>query len=54
MQVFSEMERYYAEARKILVSNREFLDKLALALVGRKTLIASEIKAIKESCTSVA
>lgn len=54
MQTYCEMERYYAEARKILIKNREFLDKLAAALVEKKTVIAREIKAIKATCKLVA
>ena len=54
MQVASEMERYYAEARKILIKNREFLDKLAIALVQKKTVIARDIKVIKATCKTVA
>ncbi len=49
MQVFSEMERYYAEARRMLVQNRAFLDKVAAALVDRKTLLGKDIQAIRES-----
>lgn len=54
MQVASEIERYYAEARKILIKNRDFLDKLAAALVEKKTVIARDIKAIKATCNIVA
>lgn len=50
MQVVSEIERYYAEARKILIENREFLDRLAAALAEKKTVIARDIRAIKASC----
>ena len=50
MQMFSEMERYYGEARRILVQNRELLDKLAAALIEKKTVIARDIKAIREGC----
>ena len=54
MQTYSEIERYYAEARKILIKNREFLDKLAAALFEKKTVIARDIKAIKATCKLVA
>ena len=54
MQMYCEMERYYAEARKILIKNREFLDKLAAALVQKKTVIARDIKAIKATCELIA
>ena len=50
MQIYSEMERYYAETRKILIRNRELLDKLAKVLVEKKTVIAREIAAIKAMC----
>lgn len=49
-QVRTEITRYYQQARKILVDNREFLDKLAVALVERKTLVGKDIQAIRESC----
>ena len=52
--IYAYMERYYAETRKILIQNREFLDKLAAALVEKKTIIARDIRAIKESCSIVA
>lgn len=47
MQVNAEIERYYAEARKILIQNRQFLDKLSASLVEKKTIIAKEIEAVK-------
>lgn len=49
-QVYTELQRYYHAARKILIRNREFLDKLASALVEKKTLIGKDVRAIKVSC----
>lgn len=51
--IFSEMERYYQLSKKILIQNREFLDKLASALIEKETLITEDIKKIKESCKIV-
>ncbi len=53
-QVYTEMTRYYQQARKILVDNREFLDKLARALIERKTLISKDVQQIRNSCKLVA
>lgn len=52
-QVQTEIARYYQQARKILINNREFLDKLANALNNRKTLISREIQEIRSSCKIV-
>lgn len=52
-QIYTEIARYYQQARKILVDNREFLDKLAQALVERKTLIGKEVQAIRNACKLV-
>lgn len=49
-QIYTEMSRYYQQARKLLVDNREFLDKLAHALIERKTLINKDIQQIRSSC----
>ena len=43
------MEKFYAEAKKILIDNRAFLDAVAKALVEKKTLVSSDIQKIKES-----
>lgn len=45
------MENYYATAKKILIENRAFLDRLAKRLQKKDTLISSEIKEIKEQTT---
>ena len=51
--IFSEMDRYYQMTKKILVQNREFLDKLANALVEKETLVTEEVQEIKNSCKIV-
>ena len=48
--IASEVEKYYRKAKEILSSNREFLDKLASALMQKGFLVMSDIKEIKESC----
>lgn len=54
MQIYTEIERYYQRARKILIQNREFLDNLASALVERKTLIGKDIAVIRAACKKAA
>lgn len=41
------MERYYAEAKKLILENRAFLDNLAERLQEKNTLVYSEIREIK-------
>lgn len=41
-----EIERYYQETRKILIQNRDKLDKLAKLLLKNKTLIESQVQAV--------
>ena len=36
MQMAIEMENFYKKAKKILIDNREFLDKLAQALMNKE------------------
>ena len=48
--VFSELEKYYQEVKKMLISNREFLDKVAQQLVVKETLTCKDLKKIKETC----
>lgn len=48
-KISAEMERYYLEAKKILINNKEFLDRLAKALMEKKTLRAKDIKEIKNN-----
>ena len=49
--VHAELERYIFQTRNILLKNREFLEKVADALVEKETLLFSDIKAIRESVT---
>ncbi len=49
-QIYSEMERYYFEAKRLLIKNREFLDKVAQALISKKTIIGKDISRIKAEC----
>lgn len=45
----AELERYIFKTRNILIQNRQFLEKIADALVEKETLLCSDIKAIRES-----
>lgn len=54
MQLAHEMENFYKKAKKILVQNREFLDKLANALMNKDILTGIEIEEIKATCKMVA
>ena len=45
--VSKEVNRYYQQTKRILVENREFLDKLANALMKKKTLLQKDIKEIR-------
>ena len=47
-RISSDMEMYYARARKILIDNRDFLERLAKRLQEKDTLVSFEIKEIKE------
>ena len=47
----AEIERFIFETRNILLKNREFLEKVADALVEKETLLYSDIQAIRESVT---
>lgn len=53
-QISFEMENFYKKAKKILIDNREFLDKLAQALMNKDILTGVEIEAIKATCKMVA
>ncbi len=50
LQIYSEMERYYFETKRLLIKNREFLDKLVNALIEKKTLIGKDISKLKLEC----
>lgn len=53
-QISFEMEKFYHKAKKILIDNREFLDKLAHALMEKDILTSIEIEQIKATCKMVA
>ena len=48
--VFCELEKYYQEVKKMLISNREFLDKVAQSLVLKETLTYRDIQEIRANC----
>ena len=50
VHIAAEMEKYYAEAKKILINNRLFLDELAHTLVSKKTILSKDILQIKNNC----
>jgi ATP-dependent Zn protease len=54
MQMAIEMENFYKKAKKILIDNREFLDKVATALMNKDILTSVEIQTIKATCKMVA
>jgi ATP-dependent Zn protease len=54
MQMAFEMENLYKKTKKILMDNREFLDKVATALMNKDVLTSAEIEAIKATCKMVA
>jgi len=47
--VSKEIEKYYVKVRKLLIDNRNFLDKVTQALVTKKVICANDIKEIKDS-----
>ena len=47
-RIAEEMNKYYAQAKHILIENRAFLDAIAEALLEKKILVASDILHIKE------
>ena len=51
--VHSALERYIFKARDILLKNKAFLEKITEALIEKKTLLYSDIRAIRESVTLV-
>ncbi len=53
MLIFSELEKYYQEVKKMLILNRDFLDKVAQKLVGEETLTCKDIKEIETTCNIV-
>lgn len=51
--IASEMERYMFKAKEIIATNREFLEKVVKELLKKHTLLYSDMKRIRESCTIV-
>lgn len=47
--VQAELERYYGKARALLAQNEAFLRRITEALVIKKTLLYSEIQAIRSA-----
>ena len=47
------LEDFYRKAKEILAKNRDFLEKVAAALAEKDYLLASDIAAIRESCSIV-
>ena len=47
--VQAELERYYGKARALLAQNEAFLKEITEALVMKKTLLYSEIQAIRSA-----
>lgn len=50
----AQVEQYYRTVKELLAQNREFLDKIAAALLAKKLITCADIKDIRESCTVVA
>lgn len=46
-RIATDMERYYAQAKKLLIENRAFLDGIAKRLQEKDTLVYSELKEIR-------
>ncbi len=49
MQITCEMERYYYEAKRMLVANRQFLDEVAIVLMQKSILTSKDISQIKQA-----
>lgn len=47
LQVATELDRYYARVKQLLVENRRFLDRLIASLIEEKTLLNEQIRAIQ-------
>ena len=46
-----EITRQYSETKRILIENRGFLDRIREALLEKKTLLQTDIAAIRAGCT---
>ena len=42
-----EMERYYQQAKKLIIENKEYLDSVAKELFDKKVLLASDVQRLK-------
>ncbi len=51
--VQTELERYFYKAKEIILKNKEFLDTIVCALIEKETLLASDIKKIRENSSVV-
>lgn len=48
--ICEEVERFYQKAIEIIAHNREFLEKIAVALAEKKLLTAADVQRIKSEC----
>ena len=48
--ISAEIEKFYHKAKEIIARNREFLDKIAVALAEKKLLTAVDVQKIKSEC----
>ena len=44
-----EMERYYQQARKLIIENRKYLDAVAKELFDKKVLLAKDVQRLKQA-----
>ena len=51
--ISEEVERFYQKAIEIIAHNREFLEKIAVALAKKKLLTADDVQRIKRDCKIV-
>ena len=51
--VQAELERYFYKAKKIIIENKEFLEKVVEALLEKDALLASDIAKIREELKNV-
>ena len=49
-----EMERYYSETKRIIIENREYLEKIVEALLEKKTLLRKDLAEIRAAVTAAA
>ena len=53
-QIYSEMDRYYHETKRMLIQNREFLDKVVQSLCEKDVLTGEELQKIKNTQKTIA